>query len=366
MFKTSNITREFNPRRRTRSKRPGIDTWTMVAAYSRAPATGLRIRTFLAVGAGVVTDCLLSRPRRMADRLFAINDAEAHWRGWGITRVHGGFGRRYRDPMFDMLAACGQCQGAGAGIEEMPCITCFGAGRLSLEGGVLAVASGRPRQPNDPSVFSSVEAAISTVPRPGYLGLSWHWRYELAIGAGAPAAVIATYLTLGPIWLIAAIATTIAILTGALIWPASRKWLKARAWCVFTEHRVRTGCANAWVQSRGGRLPVVIRTRPTAFGERVTLWCRAGITTDDLTAARDIIAVACLAREVRANPSPRHPHIVNLDVIRRYPPERNDPQPTAPSWPYLARSDADGLDPEEPATSPSPSQEQETAIPIGG
>ncbi|MGH3422123.1 MAG: hypothetical protein ACRDOD_21320, partial [Streptosporangiaceae bacterium] len=93
------------------------------------------IRTFLAAGTGVATDCLLSRPRRIADRLFAINDAEAYWRGWRIIKVHGGFGRRYRDPMFDTLAACGQCQGEGAGIETMPCINCFGSGRLSLEGG---------------------------------------------------------------------------------------------------------------------------------------------------------------------------------------------------------------------------------------
>ena len=69
MFKTSNITREFNPRARRRQKRPGIDTWTMVAAYSRAPVSGIRIRTFLAASAGVVADCLLSRPRRMADQI---------------------------------------------------------------------------------------------------------------------------------------------------------------------------------------------------------------------------------------------------------------------------------------------------------
>jgi hypothetical protein len=81
----------------------GLDTWTMIAAYACVPSSGVRIRTFLAVGAGVMNDCLTSFPRRACDRLFAINDAEAHWRGWQITRVHGGFARRYRDPMFDTL-----------------------------------------------------------------------------------------------------------------------------------------------------------------------------------------------------------------------------------------------------------------------
>lgn len=223
------------------------------------------------------------------------------------------------------------------------------------------MASGRPRQPNDPSVFASVETALSTVSRPGILGFAWHWRYELAIGAGTPAIATVVALTLGPAWLIAAAAAATAMLAAAVIWPSSRKRLKARAWCVITEHRVRTGCAHAWVQSRDGRLPIVIRARPAGFGERVTLWCRAGITADDLTAARDIIAVACWAREVHVLASPRRRHIVTLDVIRRIPPDHDLTPTQATSWPYLARSDADGLDPEEPATSPP----QQTAVPLG-
>ena len=214
------------------------------------------------------------------------------------------------------------------------------------------MASGRPRQPNDPSVFASVEAALSTVPRPSILGFAWQWRYELAIGAGMPAAATAIGLTLGASWLIAAAVTATGLLTAALLWPPAKDRLKARAWCVITEHRIRTGCAHAWVQSRNGRLPIVIRTKPAESGERVTLWCRAGITADDLTAARDIIATACWAREVRVIPSARRRHIVTLDVIRRIPSDRDLPRSqTVPSWPYLARSDADGLDPEEPATS---------------
>jgi hypothetical protein len=42
------------------------------------------------------------------------------------------------------------------------------------------MASGRPRQPNDPSVMASVEAAMSTVARPRIIARMWHWRYELA------------------------------------------------------------------------------------------------------------------------------------------------------------------------------------------
>lgn len=139
MFKTGNVTRENNPHPRRRPKGPGIDTWTMIAAYSRAPSAGVRIRMFLAVTGAVLADCTTAIPRRMADRLFLANDAEAYWRGWQIIKIHGGLGRRYRDPMFDTLAACAQCEGVGQGIEDMPCINCFGTGRLPeerLEGGV--------------------------------------------------------------------------------------------------------------------------------------------------------------------------------------------------------------------------------------
>jgi hypothetical protein len=83
----------------------GFDTWTMIATYSRTPTSGVRSRIFLAVGAGVLADHLISFPRHACDRLFAINDAEAHWRGWQTVRVHGGFGRRYRDPAFDTLGS---------------------------------------------------------------------------------------------------------------------------------------------------------------------------------------------------------------------------------------------------------------------
>ena len=41
--------------------------------------------------------------RRLGNRLFAMNDAEAGWRGWEITVTAGGLGRQYRDPRFYTL-----------------------------------------------------------------------------------------------------------------------------------------------------------------------------------------------------------------------------------------------------------------------
>ena len=69
-------------------------------------------------------------------------------------------------------------------------------------------------------------------------------------------------------------------------------------WCVITPHRIRTGCTQAWVHTRDGHLPVVLYTVPAAFGERIWLWLRAGITTGDLEAARDVLRAACWASDV--------------------------------------------------------------------
>src|SRR5712691_11537087 len=63
----------------------------------------------LAIVGAVLLSWLAGFPRRLGDRLFAANDAEAYWRDWQITRTCGGLGRRYRDPRFDTLAGCPTC-----------------------------------------------------------------------------------------------------------------------------------------------------------------------------------------------------------------------------------------------------------------
>ena len=204
------------------------------------------------------------------------------------------------------------------------------------------MAFGRPRRPNDPSVMASVETALSSVARPGIFGLIWNWRYESGLSAGLAAVALASGYALGAAWLIAMAAAGLVLLTAGLAWPPSRQRLVARAWCVITPHRVRTGCRHAWVQTRDGRLPVILYTTPAAFGERVTLWCRAGITHGDLDGARDILRAACWARDVRVTGSARYAHVVVLEVIRHLP--ATPPGQGGTGWPYLNR---DGGDPEE-------------------
>jgi len=211
------------------------------------------------------------------------------------------------------------------------------------------MASGRPRQPNDPSIMASVEAALSQVARPGLVARLWHWRYEAGLVAGVLLGTIGIGLTLGPGWLIGTAAAMLAVLAVALACPPSRRRLIARTWCVITPHRVRAGCTQAWIQTRDGRLPAVLYTVPTDYGERVFLWLRAGITAGDLAAARDILRAACWASDVRVVVNDRRSHIVVLEVLRRLPAGRHAGGPPKPDWPHLDRGQADGADPEEPA-----------------
>ena len=214
------------------------------------------------------------------------------------------------------------------------------------------MAAGRLRRPHDQSILAGLETALSTVARPGILARLWHWRYELGLVTGLAVVALAGGNLLGAAWLIAIAATGLAVLSAALLWPPSRQRLLARAWCVITPHRVRTGCAHAWVQTRDGRLPVVLYTTAADFGERVTLLCRAGITAADLEAARDILRTACWASDVRVVTSERYRYIVVLEVIRRLPGER--PGAGVPVWPRPERDEADGADPEEPALCTGP------------
>ena len=180
-------------------------------------------------------------------------------------------------------------------------------------------------------------------------GWLWHWRYELGLIAGALLAAIGVGAALGLGWLVATAAVCLTILAVALASPASRRRIIARARCVITPHRVRTGGTHAWIQTRDGRLPAVLYATPVAFGERVWLWCRAGMTAGDLQAAREVLRAARWASDVRVVVNDRRSHIVVLEVIRPLPAGRRGEGGPAPGWPYRDPDDADGTDPGEPA-----------------
>jgi hypothetical protein len=160
------------------------------------------------------------------------------------------------------------------------------------------------------------EAATTQVARPSVVGAGWRWRYELGALLGLAGSAAGLYVKTGITGLITGVAIAGAALTAAMSWPASRERVVGRVMCVVVQHRVRTACAAAWVQTRTGRLPSILWAVPQPFGESVLLWCHTGITPADLVRAREILRCACWATDVRVIPDERRPHRVRLDIIR--------------------------------------------------
>jgi hypothetical protein len=170
---------------------------------------------------------------------------------------------------------------------------------------------------------TNLEYALGTVARVNVIVAAWRWRYEFAAAAGLAALWIALHT--------AAAAALTAGLAGALgvtaSFPRGRRLLAARLWCIVTPHRIRSACAHGWIHSRYGKLPVILVTRSKPFGERVYLWCRAGISAADFSCARELLTAACMATDVQVSRHSQYAHLVALDVIRRDPPAEWAGQP---------------------------------------
>ena len=169
-----------------------------------------------------------------------------------------------------------------------------------------------PRPDSTRQARAGIDLALSWQAPASPVVVIWRWRYELLATVSQaciwialkPAA--AAVLTAG---VACAVATVAAI-------PQGRRLLVARAWCVVTPHRIRSGCAQAWIHSRTGKIPAVLLCRHQPFGERVYLWCRAGTSACDLHSARELLAAACWAQDIFVMRHPRYAHLVALDVVR--------------------------------------------------
>src|SRR5215471_10002098 len=106
-------------------------------------------------------------------------------------------------------------------------------------------------------------------------------------------------------------ATVIAVL------PWTRRFIARRAWCVLSRHRIQKICYETRMHTRSGRLPLVLRIYPTQVGERVLIWCWAGICAADFEAHAQEIAAACYARQARVEGNKKWAQLVNLDIVRR-------------------------------------------------
>ena len=145
-------------------------------------------------------------------------------------------------------------------------------------------------------------------------GTAWRWRTELLVLGGLLAALawLSGQITIR--WAGVVLAAALAIIFAI---PHSRRFVVRRFWCVLARHRFHRLCWEARLHTRAGRLPVVLWTRPTRVGERLTVWCRAGACADDFAQHSGELAAGCYAREARVTPNTRWAQIVTIDIIRR-------------------------------------------------
>lgn len=198
-------------------------------------------------------------------------------------------------------------------------------------------------------MLDGIDMANTSPARPGILGLLWRWRYEFGSCVAIAGSAIGLELIAGTSGLIAGVAIAVVSAVAAMLWPPSRKRIAARVRCVVVQHRVRVGCHAAWVQTRSGKPPAILWTVPRPFGESVMLWCRPGITADDLVRAREVLRVACWAVDVRVIPDAHRPHRVRLDIIR----VNCTDHPATEDWSDSTVDDADS-EPHLPHPTPLP------------
>ncbi len=264
-----------------------------------------------------VTRLLADQLRHAAQWLFRDEDGLARAHGWQIQARHGGMSRDYRDPRFDYLIRYPDGEGAAAGkhCQGRALVRHRTTSRAAFTHGPSAGTMMDHRQPSDiRQAPAGMQIAISRVARPNPLVIVWRWRYELALAAGLPAGIAALANLVGLGLAVASIAVLAGLIT---LWPGARRVLAARAWCVTTPHRIRTVCAQAWIYSRAGKIPIVLVTTAEPFGERVRAWCRAGTSIENFDSVREPLAAACWAQEVKITRNGRFAQLVTIDVIRR-------------------------------------------------
>jgi hypothetical protein len=146
----------------------------------------------------------------------------------------------------------------------------------------------------------------------------WVWRHlpEIVAGFLMLRAWSWAARSIGPTWT-ALVAT--ALVVAAVGCPWSRRWLLAALGCWVTRHRLYTAMVEVRLSTRAGRLPLFLAVVPTPVGERAWLWCRAGISAEDMADEIDRIRAALAARDVRITRDRRWAALVVVEVIRRDP-----------------------------------------------
>src|SRR5829696_6296303 len=108
------------------------------------------------------------------------------------------------------------------------------------------------------------------------------------------------------------------VLVAVAVGPVRRVVL-ALFWCSVTHHRLHAGLVEVRATTRDGRLPLFLSVVPAPFGERARLWCRAGISAEDIEDESDRLRAALWCQDVRVIRDRRRSALVTVEVVRRDP-----------------------------------------------
>lgn len=143
----------------------------------------------------------------------------------------------------------------------------------------------------------------------------YRWRYEVGL-----LAVVVALVQLGRAehWAVPTIIVLCAVAVLAT-WPPARRAVTIRARSVIVQHRLRSAFHELALTTWAGRAPAIVWSSPCPEGLRVHVLCPAGISAGDLREAREPLAAACFAADVRVEPDPRYANVVVLVVVTRAP-----------------------------------------------
>jgi hypothetical protein len=143
---------------------------------------------------------------------------------------------------------------------------------------------------------------------------AWRYRTELNLVATVLLVRVLTgwYLSGGPAW-----AVTGSVAVALLLWPRSRRWVLGRLGCARTRRRLLACMAETRVATSAGRLPLVLRSRVTPAGERLTFGVFPGQSAELLDARVEELRAAAHARDVMVTRDLGRADRVVIDVIRR-------------------------------------------------
>jgi hypothetical protein len=148
----------------------------------------------------------------------------------------------------------------------------------------------------------------------GFVRLVWRWRTETVLTA----CVLAVRLLLGRhLDPDRANLLTGAVVAVALLWAPWRRLLLDRLSCARTRRRILACLRETRVATTSGRLPLVLRSRRTPAGERLTLRLLPGQSAELLDARVEELRAAARAMDVTVSRAPTRADRVTVEVIRR-------------------------------------------------